>query len=242
MIFLFTFNYYFKMTKQEINHNEIYENIDEIDMDTLKKAYIDLCEINMNTNNTYLKLKKEHKQLQKKIELLLDLYVMDKSVLQFNGIKLNENEETETIDQVCKRLKINTKIITKSKKTIPKKVSKTLKEKMNVVEKEPDMKKQLFMFTKNNNGLIQAHLSYKNNIETYKELQHIPNDFILFTTTASIELNDKIINELYKLDVINSNSILIFNENIEDGFKKKYIELFNEYNADNEFELIENKL
>ena len=230
------------MSKQEINHNEIYENIDEIDTDTLKKAYIDLCDININTNNTYLKLKKEHKQLQKKIELLLDLYVMDKSVLQFNNVELGENEESETINQICKRLKINTKIVTKSKKTIPKKISITLKEKMNIIEKEPDLKKQLFMFTKNNNGLIQAHLSYKNNIETYKELQHIPNDFILFTTTASIELNDKIIDELYKLNIINSNNILIFNENIENGFKKKYIELFNEYNIDNEFELIEDKL
>ena len=230
------------MSDQEINHNEIYENIDEINIDILKKAYIDLCNINMDTNNTYLKLKKEHKQLQKKIELLLDLYIMDKSVLQFNNVELGENEEIETITQTCKRLKINSKIITKSKKTIPKKISIKLKEKMNIIEKEPELKKQLFMFTKNNNGLIQAHLSYKNNIETYKELQHIPNEFILFSTTASIELNDKIINELYKLNIINSNSVLIFNENIEDGFKKKYIELFNEYNNNNEFELTENKL
>lgn len=231
------------MSKQEIDHNDIYENIDEVDMEILKKAYLDLCEINMETNNEYVKLKKGYKQLQKKIELLLDLYVMDKSVLQFNGIKLNENEEeTESINQVCKRLKINTKIISKSKKTFPKKVSKTLKEKMNVIEKEPDSKKQLFMYTKNNNDLIQAHLIYKSNIETYKEIQHIPNEFILFTTTASIELNDKIINELYKLNIINSNSVLIFNENTEDGFKKKYIELFNEYNIDNEFELIKNEL
>ena len=73
--------------------------------------------------------------MQKKLELLLDLYVMDKSVLQFNGIKLDENnEETETITQVCKRLKINTKFV-KSKKTIPEKVSKTLKEKMNILRK-----------------------------------------------------------------------------------------------------------
>lgn len=231
------------MSEQEINHSEIYENIDEINMDTLKKAYINLCETNAETNDTYIELKKEYKKLQKKIELLLDLYVMDKSVLQFNGINLNENEETESINQTCKRLKIHTKLAAKSnKKMIPKKISKTLKEKMNVIEKEPDLKKQLFMFTKNNNGLIQAHLSYKSNIETYKELAHIPNDFILFTTTASIELNDKIINELYKLNIINSNSVLIFNENIEDGFREKYIELFNKYNTDNEFELIENEL
>lgn len=226
---------------EQINHNEIYENIDKIDMDTLKKAYLDLCEINIDNNNEYMKLKKEHKRIQKKIELLLDLYVMDKSVLKFNNINLGENEETETINQLCKRLKIDTKIATKSKKTIPKKVSKMLKKKMNAIEKKPDSKKQLFMFTKNNNGLIQGHLNYISNTEIYKKSEHIPDDFILFTTTASIELNEKIINEMYELNIINSKEILIFNENIEDDFKKKYIELFNKYNINNEFELIENK-
>ena len=46
------------MSKQEIDHNDIYENIDEVDMEILKKAYLDLCEINMETNNEYVKLKK----------------------------------------------------------------------------------------------------------------------------------------------------------------------------------------
>lgn len=222
-----------------IDHNKIFqditENNTEIDAEVLKQAYIDLCKMNMRNNDLYSKLKKEKKQLQKKFEEIVDLYVMDKSVLEFNNIHLIENEETENINNLCRRLKINGKF-TKDK-MIPKKVSKNIEKQIKDCYKQPNLKKKLFMFTLNNQGIIQTHMMFENNKDTYIKNQHIHPEHILFSTNITTELNDEIINKLYASKIINPvlEGVHIFREQQENTFKTNYINLFNELNLNDEF-------
>lgn len=218
-----------------IDHNQIFDNIDTIDLDTLKAAYKDLCQINIEVQETYSKLKKEKTQLQKKFETLLELYTIDKTVLKYNNVELVENEDTESINKLCKRLKINIKI--DEKKEISKKVSKNIEKQIKAVYKEPSLKDKLFMYTKNNKGLIQTHLLCRRNKDIYLEKQFINPEDVLFTTNISMELNNKIIKQLYDEKIISSNDMLIFYESKEDGFKEKYIEIFNSLNTENKFTL-----
>lgn len=218
----------------EINHNEIFENIDTVDLETLKNAYKDLCQINIDVQDTFSKLKKEKIQLQKKFETLLELYTIDKTVLKYNNVELTENEDTETIDILCKRLKIIIKI--KEDKKIPKKVSKNIEKQIKAVYKEPTLKDKLFMYTKNNQDLIQAHLVCKKNKDIYIKNQFINPEQILFTTNVSMELNNNIIKQLYDKNIITSCETLIFAENKENAFVKNYQKIFNELNIENKYE------
>ena len=217
----------------EIDHDQIFNNIDDVDLETLKNAYKDLCQINIDVQETYNKLRKEKSQLQKKFETLLELYTIDKTVLKYNNVELVENEDTETIDKLCKRLKINVKI--NEKKKIPKKVSKNIEKQIKAVYKEPSLKDKLYMYTKNIKGLIQAHLICKKNKDIYIEKQFINPEDILFTTSITMELNDKIIKQIYNEKIISSSDTLIFYENEDDRFKERYIEIFNELNDENKF-------
>ena len=42
----------------EIDHDQIFNNIDDVDLETLKNAYKDLCQINIDVQETYNKLRK----------------------------------------------------------------------------------------------------------------------------------------------------------------------------------------